>query len=122
MPVAMPAAARLYVAVPCLGDFGRCERVADELVAVVQAINRPAPAISYLIRTLSGEVGLAEERLNPDRVLAATGGRYTFLFVNLTFDPGRVGEPELAEIETRFGLRQFDSASSPVDIFNLDTR
>jgi hypothetical protein len=119
----MPSAARLYVAIPCIGDFEQCERVGRELAGVVRERNRPGVVINYYARTLTREAGIAEENLNPERVQAATGGRFPFLWVNLTYDPDRVGEAELVEIETRFGLRQFDAVGrGPIDLFNLDLR
>jgi hypothetical protein len=75
--------------------------VADELVDVIRAINRRAPAVSFLARTLKSQLGIAEERLNPARVLPVTGGRFPFLFVNLTYAVDRIGEPQLAEIKSR---------------------
>jgi hypothetical protein len=110
--VIVPTASREYIAGWPADDW---RTTADRLVDTLRSWNAPHRRVNWEVRWLTTEAEATDEAV-PAAEVVARGG-FPAAFVNLTFDPDRVGAAELAALEQCFGLRQFKAARSRVGYF-----
>jgi hypothetical protein len=103
----MPTECREYIAVPSVGDAGRCEE--DQLMLSFALRNRLVGGriLGYAVRILRGPESITDEDLEADEVAALTGGRFPAVWCNVTYDPAAISESDWSGLVATFGLRVY---------------
>lgn len=112
----MPTASREYVSGFWLGDYEACIQFRDAVVADIRALNINERVANFHAGVMTSPDDLVDEDVDVQQVTAVTGGRFPLLWLNITYNPERLAEERLQEIEQQHQLTLIATAQSRVDL------
>lgn len=101
-------AAREYVSLSGVGDLQLCRQILSDITTEMrnsfdsQKVTRRA---SFFVRLLLNEHDVEEENLSLDDIINHSKGVFPIVWVKFTFDPEKVDQQEIQQLEQKFSLQ-----------------
>jgi hypothetical protein len=109
-----PIACRSYISKLGLGDKQQCERVQHSLSEELKRLYTEERITGSRVRCLESLTDVAQiDLLEHDDLKAVPDVRFPFVWVFLNVKPSLLGDPQLAELESRFSLQVIDEYEIP---------